>query len=847
MRGHYSHALQLSACSVNLLSGVILRGGEQETLTTRELECLSYLARRAGLDVSREELLEQVWHYDPRVISRTVDVTVRRLRKKLEARASHPEHLLTVHGAGYRLEGARFVAPARPGPAPTLLGRAALLDRLRANRARMLTLIGPPGIGKSQLARALAHDHEGTVLWVDLAQVGTELDAYLPMVLNLRAPIQQAFPVLFRPLLVLDDAQAHIQALTPLVQDWLQAAPELRILCTSRTPLGVEQQVVSVGPLDPDVACTLLGGSDPSFRELAQALDHNPLALTLAREPCALLGAQAVLERLGGQGDVFGRGQSVLDAAVMASWRLLTPDEQRVLALASLGSAGLPLQVLEHCAGPKTLAAVQGLLRSGLLTIRTAQPSPRIEVPFPVAPFARRMSHPKDAGALQRSLAWWGTRQMLDAYGDTGESARANLLKDAPALLEAARGEGPAGERCLACYAAAMQGILESQTLLRTVQACLAKRQPTDPVLAVQIARTQRELGQFDASRASAVHGLSLEPEPYTRLSLLDALAFSHSDQGESQAAQQIDLQAQSLQLQLPAELCLSWSINRANRLRQAGSPEAIPALKAAWVQASKLGSLRMAALAASHLASIYTWSGNLEDADALLIQAINHCKPVGEWEGRGVLLQIAANLALSRGRLQQAESLLWDAEATWRALGRPSKLDKLHLHHARIAVMRGLPEEAIAILSAGLVSANNLTHPRRSQAARLYRGMLLTCIGQLQAGLRDLEEADLTARPALLTLQHTTRMLTLLRLGNIEGARQEQARAPDVKLASLAHYQALAHAGMNLMLGDAAAHRTILRDRAAKQDTIESIVLWSHLDWVLEQHQQTTAGNIQA
>lgn len=76
--------------------------GEQIELTKKEYELLFYLASNAGKVFSREELLEQVWGYDGFYGDiRTVDVTVRRLREKLEIDPTKPEYLITKRGVGY--------------------------------------------------------------------------------------------------------------------------------------------------------------------------------------------------------------------------------------------------------------------------------------------------------------------------------------------------------------------------------------------------------------------------------------------------------------------------------------------------------------------------------------------------------------------------------------------------------------------------------------------------------------------------------------------------------------------------------------------------------------------------
>jgi two-component system OmpR family response regulator len=74
-------------------------------LTPKEYDLLVFLARNKGLVVSREQLLEKVWGYDYAGDTRTVDVHIRWLRQKIEADPAHPQNLLTVRGAGYKLEG----------------------------------------------------------------------------------------------------------------------------------------------------------------------------------------------------------------------------------------------------------------------------------------------------------------------------------------------------------------------------------------------------------------------------------------------------------------------------------------------------------------------------------------------------------------------------------------------------------------------------------------------------------------------------------------------------------------------------------------------------------------------
>jgi len=81
----------------------VFRAGTAVVLTPIEFRLLEYLLERRGNVVTREELLQNVWSADGGMLSRTVDVHVAGLRKKIEADPRYPRFLLTIKGAGYKL------------------------------------------------------------------------------------------------------------------------------------------------------------------------------------------------------------------------------------------------------------------------------------------------------------------------------------------------------------------------------------------------------------------------------------------------------------------------------------------------------------------------------------------------------------------------------------------------------------------------------------------------------------------------------------------------------------------------------------------------------------------------
>ena len=98
-------AVVFGAVHADFRSAVVLRGGAPVELSGLELKLLRYFVEHRGALLTRDELLEKVWGYDAMPVTRTVDVHVASLRQKLETNPSRPEHIVTVHGLGYKFMG----------------------------------------------------------------------------------------------------------------------------------------------------------------------------------------------------------------------------------------------------------------------------------------------------------------------------------------------------------------------------------------------------------------------------------------------------------------------------------------------------------------------------------------------------------------------------------------------------------------------------------------------------------------------------------------------------------------------------------------------------------------------
>ena len=96
--------IQIGDLVVHQDAYIASKNGQEIELTHREFELLHYLAKHIGQVMTREHLLETVWGYDYFGDVRTVDVTIRRLREKIETQPSRPEFLMTRRGVGYFLK-----------------------------------------------------------------------------------------------------------------------------------------------------------------------------------------------------------------------------------------------------------------------------------------------------------------------------------------------------------------------------------------------------------------------------------------------------------------------------------------------------------------------------------------------------------------------------------------------------------------------------------------------------------------------------------------------------------------------------------------------------------------------
>ncbi|WP_122263773.1 ATP-binding protein [Ornithinimicrobium cerasi] len=255
--------------------------------------------------------------------------------------------------------------PAAHGP---LVGREAevsqALDLL--SPGRVVTVLGPGGVGKSRLALEVLRRRTGPpdgVWFVPLARLRTEEEVWRSLAGAAAVPDgaasrgQVLAGLATRSLLLALDNLEHLDEGVDAVRSVLDEAPGVEVIVTSRTSLRLgREQLLPLAPLQPDEAVQLYvlqaqrqrPGFQPdpddlaAIREICERVDHLPLAVELVAARSRLLGPRAVLSRLDDALDVTGRTvdrsprQLTLRSTLDWSWRLLSPAAARAVARLSV-------------------------------------------------------------------------------------------------------------------------------------------------------------------------------------------------------------------------------------------------------------------------------------------------------------------------------------------------------------------------------------------------------------------------------------------------------------------------------------------------------------------------------
>ncbi|MEV5532769.1 ATP-binding protein [Streptomyces prunicolor] len=334
---------------------------------------------------------------------------------------------------------ARHGVPHEPNP---LLGRdediAAVEGLLRSSRA--VTVVGPGGLGKTRLAHAVSRRAEQRVVYfVPLAGVTQDADVAAEVSSALGAgalsgsasgdPVTVMLGVLGSgpALLVLDNCEQVVRGAADLVQALVSSSKDLRVLATSRSPLGLTSEAVYALPeLGLGVSAELFTQRARAARsgvelppdavaELCRHLDGLPLAVELAAARVRVLSVPDIARRLGdrfallrgGARDVPERHRT-LHAVVDWSWNLLAEDARAALRTLSVFPGGFSGEAAEQVLGDDALALLEQLADQSLLTVADTPAGVRFRMLETVREFsaARRTEAGEDEAAVDQFLLW---------------------------------------------------------------------------------------------------------------------------------------------------------------------------------------------------------------------------------------------------------------------------------------------------------------------------------------------------------------------------------------------------------------------------------------------------------
>jgi predicted ATPase/class 3 adenylate cyclase len=272
-----------------------------------------------------------------------------------------------------------------PRPVSNFVGRQRELAEIVAllrTEARLLTLAGPGGSGKTRLAIEAAAElvpaFRNGVFWVGLATLREATLVIDTIARTLGAKDGLAEHISERELLLLIDNLEQVIEAAPELASLLEACPNLRVLVTSRELLRVRGEVeYAVPPLAESEAVELFCARsrvepDAMIAELCRRLDNLPLALELAAARTSVLSPAQILERLSQRLDLLKGGrdaearQQTLRATIVWSYDLLKEPEKRLFTRLAVFAGGCTLEAAEQVCGAD-LDILQSLVEKSLL------------------------------------------------------------------------------------------------------------------------------------------------------------------------------------------------------------------------------------------------------------------------------------------------------------------------------------------------------------------------------------------------------------------------------------------------------------------------------------------------
>lgn len=438
---------------VDLVQGVVETPDGLVDLSPSETAVARLLLRNPGIYLTSDYLQEHALGYRPGSRSRAGSQVFYRLRKKVEPNPDEPRYFRSTYGKGFCFrppEDADAVALSNlPALGVELVGRAEVLQELTlAVTQRDIVLVGPGGVGKTELALAVARRQSaaswpGGIWLVSLRGCADEallIDAFCEA-LGLEVTGQDVLHAIeqrARSLFVFDELE---EVGDDGARTLVRLASAHRVLATTRAGVDLGWDEVHLQPLDVADAVKLfrtratqarfgrpLPDSDETVRALIAHADRLPLQVELLAAECRVRPVAAI------RAELADTGALGMDDVVQRSWNLLSDHGRSALSTLLACHGGFRWDTAEDMVGADLL---RDLAAASLLDTRYGD---RMRLLAPVRRFVKR-TRPANDVDRHRHAAWfarWSAEQIGRLWTSAHQATLADVLAERSNLLAAA-------------------------------------------------------------------------------------------------------------------------------------------------------------------------------------------------------------------------------------------------------------------------------------------------------------------------------------------------------------------------------------------------------------------------
>jgi predicted ATPase/Tfp pilus assembly protein PilF len=741
-----------------------------------------------------------------------------------------------------------------PRARSSFIGREAeiaAIARLIEEGVQLVTILGPPGIGKTRLALrfatlGVAADEPGA-LFCDLTDARSleDLFASVAGALNvmpteggtsaLLAQLGRAMSTRGDTLLVLDNAESITNGVATALAAWLDAAPTVVFLVTSRERLRIEgERVLTLDPLQlppadakaervldseavqllVDRARAVRGDFQPTavdaanLARIVERVEGVPLAIELCAARLGVMGPAQLLARLDDRLDILTSDRrdnrarhASLRQAVEWSWQLLEGHERTALARCAVFRGGFDPAAAEEVldldgSRDTVLAALTGLQNKSLLRTYDA-PGHSGEVRLGLLESVRQFAseqlessgdRERIEGAHTRFFLRKGTVWLSDLDGPNSGDARRRLILEKDNLLavygrELGRADGVRAILALRPVFGSVDAFLEA---METALARVDVGRLGDPLLGQALlvrGRARFVRGQYALARADFERVRGLEADPRSAALARTKLAVCAGLDGDFAAADALFGEAERLARGHDEGAALAAALNDwgVTLGRQRRLAESFDRRERALAAARAAGARLQEAKIHIGLGAARIETKELRRARSHLENAFAIASELGDRRVEGAATGLLADVAVEEGRPEEAEAMLQRVLALRRQTG-----DRYWEAHAwrqlgEVALERLEAETAERCFGAGATLFQASGDRKYAAIARAGRAVAVAMLGHIDEATFALEDtrASLTGEPDAALVEILAAFLDLAR-GQPDRAHRLLAEAPE-------------------------------------------------------------------